>query len=84
MIESITLRGWALIILFVAFVIGLNMSIFLSFRKKKGQDHWTDRMHAAGEVLRDPWKQENAQLNELAEKVKKLNSEPDSEEKEIS
>lgn len=72
MIQSITPTGWFFIIVFVLFVIGVNVSLLLSFRKKKGSDHWTDRMREAGEVLRDPWKNENAKLSELSEKVEQI------------
>jgi hypothetical protein len=72
MIQSITPIGWLIISLFVLFIIGVNVSLFLSFRKKSGSDHWTDRMRRAGEVLRDPWKNENAKISELSEKVNQL------------
>lgn len=72
MIQSITPTGWFFIIVFVLFVIGVNVSLLLSFHKKKGSDHWTDRMREAGEVLRDPWKNENAKLSELSEKVEQI------------
>ncbi len=76
MIHSITPLGWTLIILFILFVIGVNVSIFISFKKEKGRDHWTDRMRQAGEVLRDPWKKENEQIKDLSEKVKNLDVKP--------
>lgn len=72
MIQSITPIGWLIISLFALFIIGVNVSLFLSFRKKSGSDHWTDRMRRAGEVLRDPWKNENAKISELSEKVNQL------------
>lgn len=72
MIQSIPPIGWLIISLFVLFIIGMNVSLFLSFRKKSGSDHWTDRMRQAGEVLRDPWKSENAKISELSEKVNQL------------
>ncbi len=75
MSQPISTTGWAAIILFILFVVGLNISLLLNMRKKKGQDHWTDRMRQAGEVIRDPWKKENEQMTQLSEKVKKLNSE---------
>ncbi len=39
MIQSITPIGWLIISLFVLFIIGVNISLFLSFRKKSGSDH---------------------------------------------
>lgn len=72
MIQSITPTGWLIIIVFVLLVIGVNVSLLLSFRKKSGSDHWTDSMRHAGEVLRDPWKNENAKLSELSEKVDQI------------
>jgi hypothetical protein len=72
MIQSISPTGWLVIIVFVLFVIGVNVSLLLSFRKRSGSDHWTDRMRQAGEVLRDPWKNENAKLTELSEKVQQI------------
>lgn len=72
MIQSISPTGWLIIIVFVLFVVGVNVSLLLSFRKRSGSDHWTDRMRQAGEVLRDPWKNENAKLTELSEKVQQI------------
>jgi hypothetical protein len=49
---------------------------FCQLQKEKGRDHWTDRIRHAGEVMRDPWKNENEQMAELSEKVKTLAVKP--------
>jgi len=72
MTQSITPLGWVFIILFVLFVIGVNVSIFLGFRKQSGRDRWTDRIRDAGVVLRNPWGKEEQRLHELSERVDRL------------
>jgi hypothetical protein len=64
--------AWVLIILLAAFIIGINLSLFLGLRKKKSSDNWVDRLINARETARDPFHKENNKVDELSRKVREL------------
>jgi hypothetical protein len=87
MTQSISPLGWVFIILFILFVVGVNVSIFLNFRKKSNRDNWTAHMRDAGVVMRNPWGKEDQRMQELSKKVEQLSSLPsdqDSQKSKIS
>jgi hypothetical protein len=61
--------GWFLIILLVALIIGINLSLFLGQKKKHNPDSWVSRLQKAGTTMRDPFREENKKLDNLAQKV---------------
>jgi uncharacterized membrane protein YqiK len=71
-LDSLSPLGWVLIILLVAFIIGINLSLFFGARKNNKPDTWVDRLSSAGHTLRDPFHKENEKIDELSRKVRDL------------
>jgi hypothetical protein len=61
--------GWFLIILLVGLIIGINLSLFFGQKKKHNPDSWVSRLQKAGTTMRDPFREENEKLDNLAQKI---------------
>ncbi len=71
--NSISVLGWVLIIFLIVFIIAINVGLFLGTKKKKSaKTNWVDKMHAAGQTVKNPFQKENSKMQELSEKVEKL------------
>jgi hypothetical protein len=67
--NPLTPFGWFLIILLAALIIGINLSLFFGQKKKHNPDSWVSRLQKAGTTMRDPFREENIKLDNLAQKV---------------
>lgn len=67
--SQIPTLGWILIILIGVIFISLNLSLFLKTKNKREEPRWISTLHVTGQTLKDPFKDENAKLQELAEMV---------------
>lgn len=70
--KDISLLGWILIILVIALTISLFVSLFSRLKGKTEKTGWITTMQEAGKTLKDPFRQENARMEELARNVEKL------------
>ena len=70
--EPISLLGWILIVFLVLLIISVNMSLFMSRKKKPNQSNWAARITSAGKELKDPFHKEDEKLSELASRVKQF------------
>lgn len=61
--------GSFLIILLVALIIGINVSLFIGQKKKHNPDSWVSRLQKAGNTMRNPFREDNEKLDNLAQKV---------------
>jgi uncharacterized membrane protein (DUF106 family) len=71
-VKEISLLGWILIILVVALTISLFVNLFSRLKGKAEKPGWINTMQEAGKTLKDPFRQENARMEELARNVEKL------------
>lgn len=72
MFNNISPLGWVLIIGLAIFILAINLGLFLGVKNKMQKDNWVDKMSSAGRTLRDPFKKENNQFEELSNQVEKL------------
>jgi len=72
--HPITTLGWVLIIFLILLIVSLNVSLFTSMKKKNhaDKDHWITKLNDAGQILKDPFKNENIKMKELSDKVEQL------------
>lgn len=70
--DTVSPLGWTLIILFGVFIVVINISLFLGFKKNRNRDTWIDRLTMTGKKVRDPFKDENDKIRELSLKVESL------------
>lgn len=70
--NPLTPFGWFLIILLIALIIGINLSLFFGQKKKHNPDSWVSRLQKAGTIMRDPFREENNKLDNLAQKITDL------------
>jgi hypothetical protein len=64
--------GWFLILLLVALIVGINLSLFFGQKKEHNPDSWVSRLQKAGNMMRNPFREENEKLDNLAQKVIEL------------
>lgn len=67
--NPLTPFGWFLIILLVGLIIGINLSLFFGQKKKHNPDSWVSRLQKAGNTMRNPFREENEKLDNLAQKI---------------
>lgn len=72
MAKEISPLGWVLIILVVALTISLYISLFSKLKQKPEKPGWINSMQEAGKTLKDPFRRENARMEELSRNVEKL------------
>lgn len=72
--HPISVLGWVLIIFLILLIISLNLSLFTSMKKKNNtaKDHWITKLHDTGQILKDPFQNENKKMKELSDKVEQL------------
>jgi|GEM_PF-5557046 uncharacterized protein YlxW (UPF0749 family) len=72
--HSISTLGWILIIFLILLIVSLNISLFTSMKKKDNyaKDHWIAKLRDTGQLLKDPFQNENKKMKELSEKVEQL------------
>jgi len=74
--------GWVIVIVFVVFVISLNLNLIFALRKKHQDGDWIDKLQKANRSAADPWKEENESFERLAKKVEEIRStQPPSDQK---
>lgn len=84
---SIPVLGWVLIVFLVVFIVSINIGLFMGTKKKDNKDNWAGKLHAAGQTLKDPFRDENSRIQELSlrvEQLQKINKEPAEESAENS
>lgn len=70
--SQISTLGWILIIGIGVLFISLNLSLFMKIKNKGEEPRWISALHITGQTFKDPFKDENAKMQELSEKVIKL------------
>jgi len=70
--SQISTLGWILIIVTGVLFISLNLSLFMKIKNKGEEPRWISTLHITGQTLKDPFKDENAKMQELTERVIKL------------
>jgi hypothetical protein len=64
--------GWIILIVFIAFVISLNLSLVFASRNKHREGSWVDQINKSRDTLNHPWQAEDEQFSKLASKVDEL------------
>ncbi|KAF0112105.1 MAG: hypothetical protein FD147_372 [Chloroflexi bacterium] len=72
MANTISPLGWVLIAGLAIFILAINLGLFLGVKKKIQKDNWIDKISSAGSTLRDPFRKENDQFQELSNEVEKF------------
>jgi hypothetical protein len=70
--NEISTLGWVLIIGLALFILALNLGLFVGLGRKMKDGNWVDKMASAGKVLKDPYKKDNDQFNQLSQEVEKF------------
>lgn len=70
----LTTTGWIILVLFVLFVVSLNLNLIFALRKKHPKEDWVDRIQEANRTAANPWKKEDESFAELAKKVEEIQS----------
>lgn len=72
--QPIPILGWVLIIFLILMIVSLNVSLFTNMKNKNntGKDHWITKLHNTGQILKDPFQNENKKMKELSDKVELL------------
>lgn len=69
--NTISALGWFLIICLAGLIISLNVGLLLSLRAKKSRSE-NQMLNRMGETLRKPWGKEESQLDELSQRIRRL------------
>lgn len=64
--------GWIILIIFLIFIISVNLSLVFAFRKKPAKDDWTEKIKSASHNIADPWSEEDKQFGELSKQVDQI------------
>ena len=64
--------GWIFLIIFLIFIISVNLSLVFAFRKKPAKNDWTEKIKKASRSIADPWSEEDRQFGELSKQVEQL------------
>lgn len=64
--------GWFLIILVVLLTVSLYISLFSKLRNKSDNAGWINSIQNAQKILKDPFREQNSRIEELARNVEKL------------
>jgi uncharacterized membrane protein (DUF106 family) len=70
--KDISVLGWILIVLVIALTVTLFISLFSRLKGKAEQTEWINKIQESGKTLKDPFRHENARMEELARSVEKL------------
>ncbi len=72
--HPISTLGWILIVFLILLIVSLNVSLFTSMKKKNNtaKDHWMTKLRDTGQILKDPFQNENKKMKELSDKVEQL------------
>jgi ABC-type anion transport system duplicated permease subunit len=68
--KELSATAWIALALIVIFIFILNFSLWTALKRKNRTDYRV--LHRLGDAIRNPNKEENAMLNELSERVKRL------------
>ena len=69
--NNIPASGWIVIICLIALIILINLGLWTAW-KRKGSGKSDDMVTKSRQVLRNPWRDEDAQLAELARRTEKF------------
>ena len=72
MLNHISTAGWIVILGLAVFIVVLNLTFMAGFKRKDQETTWMDKMANAGQVIKNPLKKENDQLQQLSDEVAKL------------
>ncbi|MEN6572458.1 MAG: hypothetical protein ABFD24_11500 [Anaerolineaceae bacterium] len=64
--------GWIIVIVFIVFVISLNLSLAFALKKKSTDSTWVEQLKKTRGVFSNPWKDEDESFSRLATKVDEL------------
>ncbi len=70
--NQISPLGWFLIILVVLLTVSLYISLFSKLRNKSDNAGWISSIQNAQKILKDPFREQNSRIEELARNVEKL------------
>ena len=65
--------GWILLVVFVIFVLSFNSWLWAAY-KKRGKDPFINNLQDLGKKIKNPWIDEEKNVNELNKMVKELNN----------
>lgn len=66
--------AWVILIIFVVFIVALNLNLIFAFRKKHHGGDWVDKIQKANQSAANPWKEEDENYERLSNKVKEIKS----------
>lgn len=70
---EISTLGWVIIIILVVFIVTLNFSLVSALKKKNPRkNQMMEGFKNFNQSLKDPWKNEDAKLNELSQLTDQL------------
>lgn len=64
--------GWIILIVFLVFVLSLNLSLIFALRRKPTGSNWMDQLKKTGSTFSHPWQDEDERFSELSSKVDDL------------
>jgi hypothetical protein len=70
--------GWIILILFVLFILSININLLIALRKKQKPLSGLPSIRKAAGTLRQPWQAEDEGLAELSKRVSDLQQPPKS------
>lgn len=73
--------GWIIVIIFILFVISLNLSLVFALKKKSTDSTWVDQLKKTRGVFSNPWKDEDESFSKLANQVGELKPKDSKKEK---
>lgn len=70
--NQISPLGWFLIILVILLTVSLYISLFSKLRNKSQNTGWINSLQNAQKMIKDPFREQNSKMEELAINVEKL------------
>lgn len=70
--SSISPLGLTIIIVTAIFILALNLGLFLGVKQKSQKGNWMEKISNANKILKDPFKKEYEQYEQLSDEVEKL------------
>lgn len=64
---EISTLGWVILIVLAVFIVSINVALITSARKKPGKTTWIEHIQKANQSIKQSWKKEDHDLEELSE-----------------
>lgn len=72
MFNQNSIWAWVIILGLAVFILALNFGLLWGIKQKVKKDNWVNKVKDAGNILKNPMKKENEQLDALSEEILKI------------